>query len=496
MAERRANGEGSKILLHKSGRYYSKVSLSSGRRVDVYGQTRDEVKNKRQALLERDRLGLMTAPDKITLGEWLEKWLGLMKPQLEDTTLAVYETRIRLYIPEGLKATRLQAIHRNQIKDMLADLAKRGLSYDIRTQSLQHLRAALDEAIDRELIAINPAHALRVKTSESDKQKRQDAVGKALTDYEMDVFLEAALGDAMYPLFYTMFSLGLRRGEALGLRWKEVDFEANTVKTVVQVKSGRRSRPTVGSLKTSRSRRTLTMSEDLAEVLRERRAAQEADRTVLGEAWTETEFVFTTTLGTIFSPRNVNRAIHRLCVKANREGLEIVVGSDHLPVDRHDKHGPLFSTVILASALGVSANFVRVLRRNEETIEGQHWITVEHGRDKKPVVRWNSSGAILAAQRVRSVRSEEFQMALEAFTLPPKPALSVRQFSSHACRHTNLTGRLRDGEKPEVVAAIAGHSNPTIPLRIYRTVFEDEKRASVYSIAARRKKLDKDRSKK
>ena len=99
MAERRANGEGSKILLHKSGRYYSKVSLSSGRRVDVYGQTRDEVKNKRHALLERDRLGLMTAPDKITLGEWLEKWLGLMKPQLEDTTLAVYETRIRLYIP-------------------------------------------------------------------------------------------------------------------------------------------------------------------------------------------------------------------------------------------------------------------------------------------------------------------------------------------------------------------------------------------------------------
>lgn len=97
---------------------------------------------------------------------------------------------------------------------------------------------------------------------------------------------------------------------------------------------------------------------------------------------------------------------------------------------------------------------------------------------------------------MRSVRSEQFRVALEGFTLPPKPALSVRQFSSHACRHTNLTGRLRDGEKPEVVAAIVGHSNPTIPLRIYRTVFEDEKRASVYSIAARRKKLDKDRSKK
>ena len=327
MAERRANGEGSKILLHKSGRYYSKVALSSGRRMDVYGQTRDEVKNKRHAPLERDRLGLMTAPDKITLGEWLEKWLGLMKPQLEDTTLAVYETRIRLYIPEGLKATRLQALHRNQIKDMLADLAKCGLSYDIRTQSLQHLRAALDEAIDRDLIVVNSAHAIRVRASESDKQRRQDAVGKALTDFEMDVFLETALGDAVYPLFYAMFSLGLRRGEALGLRWKEVDFKANTVQTVVQVKSSHRSRPTVGSLKTSRSRRTLTMNGDLSEGLRERRAAQETDRAVLDEAWTENEFVFTTTLGTIFSPRDVNWAIHRLCVKANCEGLEIVVGA-------------------------------------------------------------------------------------------------------------------------------------------------------------------------
>jgi site-specific recombinase XerC len=145
----------------------------------VYGQTRDEVKNKRHALLGRNRLGLMTAPDKISLGEWLEKWLGLMKAQLEDTTLAVYETLIRLCRVEGLKATRLQAVHRNQIKDMLADLAKRGLSCDIRTQSLQHFRAALDEAIDRKLIAINPAHAFRVKISESDKQKRRDTVGKA-----------------------------------------------------------------------------------------------------------------------------------------------------------------------------------------------------------------------------------------------------------------------------------------------------------------------------
>jgi integrase len=494
MANRRANGEGSKILRHQTRNlFYSKVTLSGGRRVDVYGKTKDEVKDRRHALLEQDRQGLILEPDQITLQAWLERWLEFKRPDIEDTTHAQYETRLRLYIPESLKTTKLQAIKRSQVKDMLAELALKGYSLDVRAQTLQHLRAALDEAIDRDLIAVNPAHAIRVRASESDKQRRQDAADKALTDEEMDVFLEAAEGDPMQPLLYTMFSLGLRRGEALGLRWADVDFRKSSVRILEQVKPGRKSRPVIGGLKTSNSRRTLTMSHDLKAVLLEQRAIQAKNKEALGDGWTESGFVFTTTLGTHFGPRNVNRTIDRLCKAANRERLELRFGDRTVPIERHERLGFTLTTAALAAGLGVSTNFVRTVRREAGVLEGLHWVDGARRNSGNANILWTGPGAIRVAERADPNSHAAFRQAFRAFKLPAPPKFSLRRFSSHACRHTNLTGRLRDGEKPEVVAAVAGHSNPTVTMRIYRTVFEDEKRASVYSVAAHRQKRLKKR---
>ena len=96
---------------------------------------------------------------------------------------------------------------------------------------------------------------------------------------------------------------------------------------------------------------------------------------------------------------------------------------------------------------------------------------------------------MLVAQTLMTPRTEVFTAALKAFELPSKPEINVRPFTSHACRHTSITAMLREHVPAEIVAAHARHSKPSVTLDIYRTVFEDEKRSAVVSLAKRRKDL-------
>lgn len=394
-ASKRGQNEGTKVMLHKSGRYYAQVSVG-GKRVTVYGETKEEVKAKRDALTVQARRGQLATPDKMTLGQWLDRWLELQRPHISPTSADLYRTRLTLYVPEKLKAKRLQAITRGDLMALNADLARREattrtrgkeakglgrpLSLDIRSKVFQHLRAAFKEAKRQDLIAVNYAEDIEVRATATNTANRTKAADKALTEEEMLRFLDVAQADALYPAFYTMFSLGLRRGEALGLRWRDVDFTTGLIRIEQQVKT-QGNRAVVGPLKTQESRRAIQASPDLLAVLQERQDRQAEHRAILGEAWTETGLVFTTELGTLYHPRNVNRTIERLCKRAG-----------------------------------------------------------------------------------------------------------IRHFSSHAARHTVISQLLKGGANLEVVSSIAGHARPSITADLYRTVYEDEKRATVYSIEEQRAK--------
>jgi integrase len=381
---KRGNGEGTEPRLHKSGLYVIYISLGhkpngTRDRRAVYGKTKELARSKRDALLHENRQGKIAHSDSISFGEWLEKWLQGRKPHIAKTTHDLYAFRIRKWIPDRYKQMRLQAIKRGEMRDLLAYLANKNLSSGERSRLLQHITAAFEEAIDRELIAVNPSRGMKIQATQAEESKTLRTAQIALTPEARDLFLDAAKNDPFYPLFYTMFSLGLRRGEALGLRWTDVDFITGTVQISQQIRV-EDSKPVIAIVKTKKSKRTLTASQDLLEVLRLRRALQEQHQRTLGNSWTVSNLVFTTTLGTMIHPRNLNRTIDRIC-------------------------------------------------KNSE----------------------------------------------------------LTHFSSHAARKTFITDLLREGEKLEVVSALAGHSRPSITSDIYRTVMEDETRSVVYSIAERRK---------
>jgi integrase len=320
-ATRQANGTGSKVIELSPTCYRIDVSLGlkpDGKRDrrSVYGTTEDEARQAARGLQLRHGRGLTTQTSTVTFGEWFLLWLEGRKPFLEVASVELYTTYQRLYLPEKLKTTRLQALRVTDFKDLDTHLLTTALTRQTRAKVMGMCRQSLREAVVREFIVTNPAEAVKVQATKADEERRSNAVNKALTDDEMDRFLDAAHGDELYPLFYTMFSLGLRVGEALGLRWEDLDFQNRKAHLIQQVKLAA-GKWVTGRLKTRGSRRVLPMSEDLAAVLEAHRWRQDEIKGILGEGWTELGFVFASAVGTALDKNNINKKITKLRLKTN-----------------------------------------------------------------------------------------------------------------------------------------------------------------------------------
>ena len=121
-------------------------------------------------------------------------------------------------------------------------------------------------------------------------------------------FLNAIKGDGLEAFFTVALSLGLRRGEALGLRWQDVDFENHTVRICQQLQRVEK-KLVLSEPKTKSSRRLLSLPDSLAAKLRDHRKRQLEQKLAAGAKWIESGLVFTTSLGTPIDPRNVKRML-------------------------------------------------------------------------------------------------------------------------------------------------------------------------------------------
>ncbi len=132
-----------------------------------------------------------------------------------------------------------------------------------------------------------------------------------------------------------MLAYGLRRGEALGLHWSALDWDAATLKVTHGVKrvqdrtaSDRHTRLIIGELKTARSRRTLFLTPQLIDLLRQHRARLAEERIAIGEAWHDHGLIFPSQTGTPLDPDNISHVFSRI---SRRAGL----GHWHLHELRH-----------------------------------------------------------------------------------------------------------------------------------------------------------------
>jgi integrase len=136
-----------------------------------------------------------------------------------------------------------------------------------------------------------------------------------LTVEEARRLLEAAEGSRLYALWAVALAVGPRRGEALGLRWCDVDLEAGTLR-VVQTLQRTDGRLDLVPPKSERSRRRVPVPDVAVTALRRHRVQAETEAVERGEPLASESLVFTSVVGTPLEPRNVNRAFAALLAGA------------------------------------------------------------------------------------------------------------------------------------------------------------------------------------
>lgn len=218
----------------------------------ITGDTRKEVAKLRDEIKNQINYGMYVRPSDMTLGEYLLDWLEDYKTNIESTTYELYKIYITKHINPEIGRVRLQ--------DVIPMTLRKFYNKKLETQSSNTVRKyhsllhnALSSAVDDKLIRENPAKDLLKKINALKKTKYKPVV--VLSKEDFFKLLDAVEGT--YDEIYIILGgcLGLRRGEVLGLRWRDVDFKNKTI-TISQTFT-RFSKNIIKDPKTESSRRTI-----------------------------------------------------------------------------------------------------------------------------------------------------------------------------------------------------------------------------------------------
>ena len=320
---RRGHNEGT-IIQRKDGRWCAAMSggYKDGKlqRKFYYGATRKEVSDKLDEGRENLKKGIAPVIGRQTLAQFLETWLTeCVKPRVRAATWISYDQQVRVHISPALGHIDLTKLTPQHIQRYMNEKAQPvqqpgkaeplpGLSAKTIRYHRSILAMGLKQAHRWGLVAQNVATLVDPPSAKKYKLQTFDPA-------QAHKLLEALKGERLGALFTVALALGLRRGEALGLRWQDVDFDARTLR-VCQALARVGREIVISEPKTASSRRILPLPETLAVSLRERRKQQLEERMAAGDKWTDSGLVFTSRLGEPIDPRTVKRHLDRILTAA------------------------------------------------------------------------------------------------------------------------------------------------------------------------------------
>lgn len=338
MAKKRAaDGQGS-IRQRSDGRWEARYYVNGVRKSIISKKNsprpKEEVtKALNKALYELEN-GLYVEPNKIKLSDWLDKWLKEYKANsLKPSTYDSYDRVIKLYINPTLGKRNLKDIRPEELQTALNKMTRDGLSARTVKYANQVLHSALTQAIKNGLLVKNIADM--VILPKGDKREM-----RVLTKNEQDTFLKYLKGQRYEFAFIFCLSTGLRVGELLGLRWKDVDFKEGTIKinqTLMRLKDSETGKTTLqfSTPKTEKGKRTIPLLDDILLLLKNHKQKQLLEKfkagskwqnkdavIAAGQKWKDNDLVFRTELGNPVEPKNLTRIINKTVEKINQNRKE------------------------------------------------------------------------------------------------------------------------------------------------------------------------------
>lgn len=273
------------------------------RRKTVYAKTEAEAVRRRDELRRRHELGEDLTAKPRTFGDWLDEWLVMKtREETRPSTLRGYRWLINTHVRPSLGKVSMDKLTPTVIRRLLSAKADSGLSSTTVRHIHGMIRNVLGDAVREELLHRKPALAVRAPSVRQIERR-------ALTVEEAKYLIEVVRGDRLEALWVCALTVGLRRGELLGLGWSDLNLAAGTL-TVRQTLLRVDGQLCFSEPKTDRSRRTVPLPDRTVELLRAHRRRQAAERLQARERWQDFGLIFASTIGTPMEPRDVGRAWH------------------------------------------------------------------------------------------------------------------------------------------------------------------------------------------
>lgn len=293
--------------------------------VGTYGTKRDAELEEAKAITNRER-GTLLDRDTVTVAELMASWLETKRGEISPNSQRDYAIIVERHILPALGTIRVQKLTASRLQAQYTAWAAAGMSARMIRGCHMRLSQALNQAVRFGVVASNACDSVsppKLGRSKADTWSPDEAALFLRTAQDMPVLNRGGdtgrrRVDELHPLWHLLLLEGMRRGEGLGLRWRDVDLDRGTahiVQTVAPNKADKGKAIIQSRTKTHAGARTVRLTATTLRALTEYRKAQ-LERRLAAPDWQDHDFIICTSKGTPINPGNVARNFNAIVQQA------------------------------------------------------------------------------------------------------------------------------------------------------------------------------------
>lgn len=288
---------------------------------------------------EQDRMasGTFVPPKKrvvpkvTTVADALDVWYQTKRGSVTSNTATIYDSAIRLHLNPALGDRDVTTLVHDDVQWQVNAWRDGKMGARLLARCVTILHASMDRQVKNGTISHNPADGVEKPSARTKKEL------PIWTRQQIDAFLDVAAKDQYHaPFWFLCLAEGMRRGEALGLRWRDLHWGENDEtctaiisQTIVPDLANGGATLIQPRAKTKGSQRSVVLTDTTVTVLKDHRDRQRFHRQRLADVWGDHDLICTTSIGSPINPSSIKRDLKGL-VKAAKVSEVTTHGLRHI----------------------------------------------------------------------------------------------------------------------------------------------------------------------